>query len=138
MLLKKLESGWGLFNQAMAGDGGIDYTQGSIGRVTLLLAIPMILEMAMESVFAVVDIFFVAGLGTAAVATVGLTEAMITLLYAVAIGLSMATTALIARRIVRKSRRQLRSQQDRRSGSASLFQCWWVWLEFSLRETFCC
>jgi len=99
MLLKKLESGWGLFKQAMAGDGGIDYTQGSIGRVTLLLAIPMILEMAMESVFAVVDIFFVAGLGTAAVATVGLTEAMITLLYAVAIGLSMATTALIARRI---------------------------------------
>ena len=72
MLLKKLESGWGLFKQAMAGDGGIDYTQGSIGRVTLLLAIPMILEMAMESVFAVVDIFFVAGLGTAAVATVGL------------------------------------------------------------------
>lgn len=102
MLLKKLESGWGLFKQAMAGDGGIDYTQGSIGRVTLLLAIPMILEMAMESVFAVVDIFFVAGLGTAAVATVGLTEAMITLLYAVAIGLSMATTALIARRIGEK------------------------------------
>ncbi len=102
MLLKKLESGWGLFKQAMAGDGGIDYTQGSIGRVTLLLAIPMILEMAMEPVFAVVDIFFVAGLGTAAVATVGLTEAMITLLYAVAIGLSMATTALIARRIGEK------------------------------------
>jgi putative MATE family efflux protein len=102
MTSQKLKSGWGLFKQAMAGDGEIDYTQGSIGRVTLLLAIPMILEMAMESVFAVVDIFFVAGLGTAAVATVGLTEAMITLLYAVAIGLSMATTALIARRIGEK------------------------------------
>ena len=102
MASQKLKSGWRLFKQAMAGDGDIDYTQGSIGRVTLLLAIPMILEMAMESVFAVVDIFFVAGLGTAAVATVGLTEAMITLLYAVAIGLSMATTALIARRIGEK------------------------------------
>ena len=102
MTLQKFKSGWGLFKQAMAGDGDIDYTQGSIGRVTLLLAIPMILEMAMESVFAVVDIFFVAGLGTAAVATEGLTEAMITLLYAVAIGLSMATTALIARRIGEK------------------------------------
>ena len=72
MTLQKFKSGWGLFKQAMAGDSDIDYTQGSIGRVTLLLAIPMILEMAMESVFAVVDIFFVAGLGTAAVATVGL------------------------------------------------------------------
>lgn len=87
----------------MAGDSDIDYTQGSIARVTVMLAIPMILEMAMESVFAVVDIFFVAGLGIEAVATVGLTEAMITLLYAVAIGLSMGTTALIARRIGEKN-----------------------------------
>lgn len=102
MLLKKIKNAWLLFRQAMAGDTDVDFTQGSIGRVTILLAIPMILEMAMESVFAVVDIFFVAGLGTAAVATVGLTEAMITLLYAVAIGLSMGTTALIARRIGEK------------------------------------
>ena len=80
MTLQKIKNGWALFKQAVAGDGEIDYTQGSIGRVTIMLAIPMILEMAMESVFAVVDIFFVAGLGTAAVATVGLTEAMITLL----------------------------------------------------------
>ena len=100
--LQKIKNGWALFKQAVAGDGEIDYTQGSIGRVTIMLAIPMILEMAMESVFAVVDIFFVAGLGTAAVATVGLTEAMITLLYAIAIGLSMGTTALIARRIGEK------------------------------------
>ncbi|MDA0280299.1 MAG: MATE family efflux transporter [Proteobacteria bacterium] len=103
MTLQKIKNGWALFKQAVAGDGEIDYTQGSIGRVTIMLAIPMILEMAMESVFAVVDIFFVAGLGTPAVATVGLTEAMITLLYAIAIGLSMGTTALIARRIGEKN-----------------------------------
>ena len=57
MTLQKIRNGWDLFKQAVAGDGEIDYTQGSIGRVTLMLAIPMILEMAMESVFAVVDIF---------------------------------------------------------------------------------
>lgn len=103
MTLKKLQSIWQLFRQALAGDSEINYTEGSIGRVTFLLAVPMILEMAMESVFAVVDIFFVAGIGTEAVATVGLTEAVITLLYAVAIGLSMGTTALIARRIGEKN-----------------------------------
>jgi len=103
MTLQKLKSGWALFKEALAGDGAINYTEGSIARVTFLLAIPMILEMSLESVFAVVDIFFVAGIGTEAVATVGLTEAVITLLYAVAIGLSMGTTALIARRIGEKS-----------------------------------
>jgi len=113
---QKLRDGWQLFKQAVAGDSEIDYTKGSIGRVTLLLAIPMILEMAMESVFAIVDIFFVAGLGTEAVATVGLTEAMITLLYAVAIGLSMGTTAMIARRIGEKKPRKPRLRLGRRSG----------------------
>jgi putative MATE family efflux protein len=102
MTTEKSESGWQLFKQAIAGDTEINYTEGSIARVTLLLAIPMILEMAMESVFAVVDIFFVSGLGTAAVATVGLTEAVITLLYAIAIGLSMGATAMVARRIGEK------------------------------------
>lgn len=103
MIAEKINNGWQLFQQALSGSLEINYTEGSIARMTLLLAIPMILEMAMESVFAVVDIFFVAGLGTEAVATVGLTEAMISLLYAVAVGLSMGTTAMIARRIGEKN-----------------------------------
>lgn len=99
MTLNRYKSRWRLFKEALAGSSTIDYTEGSIARATFLLAVPMILEMAMESVFAIVDIFFVAKLGTSAIATVGLTEAVITLLYAVAIGLSMGTTALVARRM---------------------------------------
>ncbi len=99
MIRRKLQSASSLLRQALVGSSTINYTEGSIARATFLLAVPMILEMAMESVFALVDIFFVAGLGTEAVAAVGLTEAVISLLYAVAIGLSMAVTAMVARRI---------------------------------------
>jgi putative MATE family efflux protein len=80
-------------------DNETDFTTGPISRALGLLAIPMMLEMAMEAVFAVVDIAFVSRLGTAAIAAVGLTEALITVLYAIAIGLGMGVTAMISRRI---------------------------------------
>lgn len=98
-MLSRIRAGFSLFKQALVGSATINYTEGSIARASFLLAVPMILEMAMESVFAIVDIFFVAGLGAEAVAAVGLTEAVISLLYAVAIGVSMAATAMVARRI---------------------------------------
>ncbi len=98
-MLSRIKAGFSLFKQALVGSATINYTEGSIARASFLLAVPMILEMAMESVFAIVDIFFVAGLGAEAVAAVGLTEAVISLLYAVAIGVSMAATAMVARRI---------------------------------------
>jgi len=89
--------------EALVGDSDRDFTQGSIGTATFLLAVPMILEMAMESIFAIVDLAYVSQLGDSAIATVGLTEAVLTLLYAVAIGLSMGTTAMVARRIGEKN-----------------------------------
>lgn len=80
-------------------DNETDFTVGPINRALGLLAIPMMLEMGMEAIFAVVDIAFVSRLGTNAIAAVGLTEALVTVLYAVAIGLGMGVTAMIARRI---------------------------------------
>ncbi len=81
-----------------------DYTQISIKRAILLLAVPMILELVMESTFAVVDIYFIGKLGSSAVATIGLTETYLFLLYSIAMGLSMAVTAVVARRIGEKNR----------------------------------
>lgn len=89
---------WTLIRESLSGKQH-DYTTGNLHRAILLLAVPMMLELAMESVFAVVDIYFVESCGEAAVAAVGLTEAVMTLLYALAIGLAMGVTATVARRI---------------------------------------
>lgn len=80
-----------------------DYTQGSVPRAVVLLAIPMILELSLESVFALVDMFFVGKLGRNAIATVGLTESVITIVYSISFGLSSAATAIVARRIGEKN-----------------------------------
>ncbi len=80
-----------------------DYTTLPLNRAVLLLAVPMVLEMSMESLFAVVDVFWVSHLGPSAIAAVGLTEAIMSLIYAVAIGISFAATAIVARRIGEKN-----------------------------------
>ena len=89
---------WGAVREALRGSEQ-DYTRGPVGRSILLLSVPMVLEMAMESVFAVTDIFFVSRLGADAVAAVGLTESLLAAIYALAMGLGIAATALVARRI---------------------------------------
>ena len=89
---------WRKFVEAVIGTRS-DCTQAPVGEAMLLLGIPMILEMSMESVFAVTDIFFVGHLGMNAVATIGLTEALLSLVYTVAGGLGIGATAMVARRV---------------------------------------
>jgi putative MATE family efflux protein len=96
------EGFWSAIREALRGSHR-DYTSGSIGRSIILLAIPMVLEMCMESIFAVVDIKWVSYLGPGAMATVGLTESLMTLVYTLAIGLSIGATATVARRIGEKN-----------------------------------
>lgn len=91
-----------IIKQSLKGEE-MDYTQGSMRRAVFLLAIPMILELSLESVFALVDMFFVGKLGQDAIATVGLTESVITIIYSIAIGLSTGATAIVARRIGEKN-----------------------------------
>ncbi|GGC66292.1 MATE efflux family protein [Pedobacter quisquiliarum] len=99
----KIGSVFSLIRQSIKGEA-FDYTQGDIKKAVVLLAIPMILEMVLESVFALVDLYFVGHLpdASAAIQVVGLTESVLSIIYALAIGLSMATTAVVARRIGEK------------------------------------
>ena len=92
---------WNSLREAIRGSHH-DFTTGNLNRAILLLAVPMVLEMVLESLFAVVDVFWVAHLGANAVATVGLTESLLSLVFAVGLGLSLSTTAMVARRIGEK------------------------------------
>ena len=92
---------WSLFWEAVRGSDR-DYTVGPVGPALVMLSVPMVLEMAMESLFAVVDVFFVSRVSGDAVATVGITEAMLTIVYTVALGLGIGATAVVARRIGEK------------------------------------
>jgi putative MATE family efflux protein len=92
---------WGSVREALRGSHQ-DFTAGNLNRAIVLLAIPMVLEMVLESLFAVVDVFWVGRLGADAVATVGLTESLLSLVFAIGFGLGMSTTAMVARRIGEK------------------------------------
>jgi putative MATE family efflux protein len=89
---------WATVREAIRGSS-LDYTTAPIGRAIIMLAVPMVMEMAMESIFVLADVFWVAHLGADAVATVGLTESMLTMIYTLAMGLSIGATAIVARRI---------------------------------------
>ena len=92
---------WSSVREALKGSHQ-DYTTGNLNRAILLLAIPMVLEMVLESLFAVTDVFWVGRLGANAVATVGITESMLALVFAIGLGVAMSTTAMVARRIGEK------------------------------------
>ena len=89
---------WATLREAVRGSS-LDYTTAPVGRAIVMLAVPMVMEMAMESIFVLADVFWVAHLGADAVATVGLTESMLTMIYTLAMGLSIGATAIVARRI---------------------------------------
>ena len=122
---------WKSIREALRGSHQ-DFTTGSINRAILLLAIPMVLEMVLESLFAVVDVFWVGRLGADAIATVGLTESLLSLVFAVGLGLSLSTTAMVARRMRRISlTARVCLQPEQRAGQLqhhirrSLFQVTW-------------
>jgi Na+-driven multidrug efflux pump len=100
-----------------------DYTQGNINKSLLLLAIPMILEMTMESLFALVDAYFVGSLGKEAISVVGLTESLLSIIYAVAMGFGMGATAIISRRI---------GEKNTAAASKAAAQAIWIGLVFSI------
>jgi putative MATE family efflux protein len=112
---------WSSIREALRGSHQ-EYTRGSLNRAILLLAIPMVLEMVLESLFAVVDVFWVGRLGADAVATVGLTESMLSLVFAVGLGLSMSTTAMVARRV---------GEKDTEGASIAAMQAIWIGLAVS-------
>ena len=93
---------WTIVRESVRGEVHHDFTEGPIGRAVLLLAVPMVLEVVLESIFAVADIFWVSHLGPDAVASVGLTESLLTIVYALAMGLGIGATAVVARRIGEK------------------------------------
>ena len=95
------QSSWSTVKEAIRGSHQ-DFTEAPIGRAVVLLAVPMVLEMMMESVFVVADVFFVGRLGPDAVPTVGITESLMTVMYALAIGLSIGAAATVARRVGEK------------------------------------
>lgn len=99
---KRLKSFFKDVGEAVSGTEQ-DFTEGKLSRAILLLSIPAVLEMVMESVFVIVDIYFVSKLGADSVATVGITESIITVIYAIAIGLGTATTSMVSRRIGEKN-----------------------------------
>jgi putative MATE family efflux protein len=113
---------WSELREAVRGTGA-DYTKIPLRRAVFLLAVPMVLELVLESTFAVIDIFFVAKLGASAVATVGLTETILFLLYSVCMGLAMAVTAVVARRI---------GEGKREEAAVTAVQAIWIALLASL------
>ena len=107
-------AGWAKFLKEAVAGSNQDFTEGSIGRAIFLLAVPMVLEMMMESLFGIINVYWVAKyLGKTEAATVGITESLLTMVFAVALGLSMATTATVARRI---------GEKDHHGASVAAFQ----------------